>query len=70
MQAVILNNTRHTPLSTAEMMKRTPEQPIPLQDAAVLDVAKKTGKTPAQVRAGVDQVALRGGMSACTSHFM
>eukprot|EP00967_Tisochrysis_lutea_P018189 scaffold20608_cov19-Tisochrysis_lutea.AAC.4 len=31
------------------MMKRTPEQPIPLQDPVVLEVAKKMNKTPAQV---------------------
>uniref|UniRef100_A0A7S3QWV0 NADP-dependent oxidoreductase domain-containing protein n=1 Tax=Dunaliella tertiolecta TaxID=3047 RepID=A0A7S3QWV0_DUNTE len=44
--------TAYSPLGTpdsAEMMKRTPEQPIPLQDPVVLEVAKKMNKTPAQV---------------------
>ncbi|KAF5843532.1 NADP-dependent oxidoreductase domain-containing protein [Dunaliella salina] len=42
----------YSPLGTpdsAEMMKRTPDQPIPLQDPVVLEVAKKMNKTPAQV---------------------
>jgi hypothetical protein len=42
----------YSPLGTPDssaMMRRTPDQPVPLVETVVKEVAKRTGKTPAQV---------------------